>query len=152
MAPQHLHNFRQNRAYVATFITHHGQTQDGKLTMILCLHLCYRDVVTVPQSILNAAHYLSFILEAPGFSHQQSNAEGTDNHVLQRSLHLVDAVGLDQVANLDIVVPGDLQAALETLANIADIVFEALERLEARCAIWGWVDDHAVANHLDLGR
>ena len=39
--------------------------------------------------------------------------------LLQRSLHLLDAVRLDDVADLDVVVAGDLDAALEALADLA---------------------------------
>src|SRR5438132_4929335 len=114
------------------FVAHHGHAQNSELAVILCFNLRYRDVKMVPQPILNAAHYLSFVLEAPGFTYQQADAEGTNNHdqklqfpVLQRSLHLIDAVSLDQVADLDVIVAGDLQAAFKTFSDLTRVVLEA---------------------------
>src|SRR5262245_7966942 len=67
------------------------------------------------------------------------------------SLHLIDAVGLDDVADLDVVVAGDLHAALEAFAHLADVLLEPLEGLQAGGAIRGRVDHDALANHAHLG-
>src|SRR5690606_25691298 len=48
----------------------------------------------------------------------------------ERSGDLFDPVALDHVANLDVVEVGNVQAALEALADLADIVLEALETAE----------------------
>src|SRR5712692_10233777 len=71
VASQRLQDLRKVFAYLAAFVAHHRQTQDGKLTVILGLHLCHGNVVTVSQPILNAAHHLTLVLETPGFTHQQ---------------------------------------------------------------------------------
>ena len=47
---------------------------------------------------------------------------------------MLNAERLDDVADFDVVVAGDLDAALEAFADLADIFLEALERFEAgRC-------------------
>src|SRR5262245_44798770 len=70
----------------------------------------------------------------------------------ERPLHLLDAVALDDVVYLDVVVAGDLQAALEALAHLADVVLEALERLQPGRPFGRRVDDHAGADDTDLRR
>src|SRR5258708_486252 len=72
--------------------------------------------------------------------------------MLQRSLHVFDAVRLDHVVHLDVIVAGNLEAALEALADFAGIVLEAFERLEAGRAIRWRVDDHAAADEANLRR
>src|SRR5690606_6139182 len=42
----------------------------------------------------------------------------------------LDAVRLDDVVDLDVIEPGDLDAALEVLADLADVVLEAAEGLD----------------------
>ena len=51
---------------------------------------------------------------------------------LQGSLPDLDLVRLDHVADLDVVVAGDLHAALEALADLADVVLEPLEDVQRR--------------------
>src|SRR5262245_19627932 len=76
----------------------------------------------------------------------------TDNWpLLQGSLHLLDAEGLDNVADLDVVVAGNFQAALEALADLGDIVLDAFERVQAGTAVRRWVNHDAFANEPDLG-
>src|SRR3954451_5295215 len=70
----------------------------------------------------------------------------------QRALHLFDAVRLDDVVDLDVVVAGDLHAALEALAHLAHVLLEALERLQAGRALRRRVDDDARADDAHLGR
>src|SRR5262249_23408730 len=72
--------------------------------------------------------------------------------LLQRPLHLFDAIRLDHVADLDIVVAGNLEAALEAFAHFAHVFLEALERVEAGGAVGGWADDPGIADHTHLGR
>ena len=48
----------------------------------------------------------------------------------QRALHLLDAVALDDVVHLHVVIAGDLEAALEPLLDLADVVLVVLERLQ----------------------
>src|SRR5262249_33377949 len=61
--------------------------------------------------------------------------------VESRALDLADLVRLDQVAFLDVVVALEVDAALEALGDLADVVLEALERVDR-----GLVDDCAVAD------
>src|SRR5262249_14399877 len=72
--------------------------------------------------------------------------------LLQRSLHLFDAIRFDHVADLDIVVAGNFEAAFEAFAYLAHILLEALERVEPSGAVGGRVDDDGLANHADLRR
>src|SRR5262249_14266918 len=69
----------------------------------------------------------------------------------ERPLHLLDAIALDAVADLDVVVAGDLQAALHALADLTDVVLEALEGLQPGGPVGRRVDHHAAADHPDLG-
>src|SRR5690348_13353857 len=55
--------------------------------------------------------------------------------LLQRALDLLHAVRLDHVADLDVVVAGNLEAALEPLAHVPHVVLEALQRLQAGGAV-----------------
>src|SRR5947209_2560365 len=66
--------------------------------------------------------------------------------------HLVDAVGLDDVAYLDVVVVGDLDAAVEALPDLADVVLVVLQRLQAGGPLGRREDDHPLADDADLGR
>src|SRR5262249_20919669 len=63
--------------------------------------------------------------------------------LVQRPLHLLDAVRLDDVADLDVVIASDLHAALEPLAHLAHVLLEALQRLQAGGLVRRRVDDHA---------
>src|SRR5438309_1265609 len=60
---------------------------------------------------------------------------------LERPLHLLDTVGLDNVADLDVVVAGDLNAALEAFADLAHILLEAFEGIQPRRAVHRRIDD-----------
>src|SRR5262249_5432409 len=80
VAAQGLHDLAEGSAYVVGLGAHHGHSQNGQLTVILRFNLRNRDVESVPQPILDAAHHLTFILETPGFTHQQPDAEGTNQH------------------------------------------------------------------------
>src|ERR1700722_17111529 len=70
----------------------------------------------------------------------------------QRPLHLLDAVGFNDVIDLDVIVAGDLHTALEALAHLASIVAEALERLQAGGAIRRRINHRSAADEADLGR
>src|SRR6267143_2894607 len=58
---------------------------------------------------------------------------------------LLDAIGLDQVTDLDVVEVLDADPALEALAHFADVVFEALERGQRPVVDLDPVADHAHA-------
>src|SRR5207249_520840 len=65
--------------------------------------------------------------------------------------HLFDAERFDDVADLDIVVAGDLHAALDVLADLGSVFLVALERFETGGAVGGRIDDDAVADDPHLG-
>src|SRR5690606_23958597 len=60
----------------------------------------------------------------------------------QCARHRLDAEALDLVADLEVVEAGDVEAALEALAHLADVVLEALQAAELAL-----VDLDAVAHH-----
>src|SRR5262245_33495750 len=72
-------------------------------------------------------------------------------HSLQGSLHLLDAVRLDSIVHLDVVVAGDLQAALKAFAHLADVFLDALERFQAGGPVRRRINDHPLTNDADLG-
>lgn len=49
------------------------------------------------------------------------------SQTLKRPRHFLDFVGLEHVANLDVLIPLNGQSALETRLHFANIVLEALE-------------------------
>src|SRR5207253_696134 len=69
----------------------------------------------------------------------------------QSALYLLDPVRLNHVIDLDVVVAGHLNTTLEALADLADILFEALERVQAHRSVRGRINDHAAADNADLG-
>src|SRR5262249_1159299 len=104
--------------------------------MILGPNLSHGNIETLSQAILDAPQHLPFIFQTPRLTNQQPHTEGSDNHFsLQRSLNLFHAIRLDGIADLDIVVTSDLYAALKILAHLADVFFEALERIQACRAV-----------------
>src|SRR5438128_1511579 len=84
-------------------------------------------------------------------SAERGRAKLQATRLSQRALHLLDAVGLDDVADLEVVVAGDLEAAFEAFAHLARIFLETLERIETDRAVHRRVDDHAFADDADLG-
>ena len=105
--------------------------EDDDLVVVLGVDLGDGHVEGVPQPVEDAADHLPLVLQALRLPQQQPHPQGADDHGLERPLHLLDAVRLDHVVDLDVVVAGDLDAALEALADLADVVLEALERLQA---------------------
>jgi hypothetical protein len=69
VASQRLYDFTEGRAYRVSLVAYHRHSQDSKLAVILRFHLRNRDVETISQSIFDAAQHVTFILEAPGFTH-----------------------------------------------------------------------------------
>src|SRR5262249_16843186 len=72
--------------------------------------------------------------------------------LVQRPLHLLDAVRLDDVADLDVVIASDLHAALEPLAHLTHVLLEALQRLQAGGLVRRRVNDPAPPDHAHLRR
>src|SRR5437867_9085756 len=70
---------------------------------------------------------------------------------LQGSLHLLDAVSLDRIVYLDVVVTGNLQAALKAFTDLAHVFLEALQRFEAGGAVRRGINNHALPNDADFG-
>src|SRR5262249_19530266 len=124
------------------------------------------------QPGLDALNHLPLVLEGAGLTDQQPNQEGTDVHnrsvnrlagrgaggdppgeaeSRQSPLHLLDAVGLDDVVDLDVVVAGHLDPALEALAPLLDGLLDALQRVQTDGALRRRVDDDAAADHAHLG-
>src|SRR5206468_2708206 len=66
--------------------------------------------------------------------------------LLQRPLERLPDVRLEDVADLDVVVAGELDAAFEAGLDLADVVLEALEGLDRQ--VLG--DDHPAAGEADL--
>src|SRR5262245_8908361 len=64
---------------------------------------------------------------------------------LKRAGELLDLVGLDDVAHLDVVHAVERHAAFEALLHLAHVVLEALERAQAALP-----DRHAFAQQADL--
>ena len=65
---------------------------------------------------------------------------------LRGSPDFLDVEALDHVADLDVVVVLERHAALEAVLDLADLVLEALQRLQR-----AFVDHHVVAQQADLG-
>src|SRR5688500_944010 len=82
-----------------------------------------------------AADRLPFILHPSSFSLG-----------LQRSLDRLPDVRLEDVADLDVVVVGELDAALEAGLHLADVLLHAAERLDRQVLR----DDRAAAGEADL--
>src|SRR5262249_11517959 len=66
----------------------------------------------------------------PAGSKPPRGARSNEPLLFKRSLHLLHAVSFDHVVDLDVVVAGNFQAALEAFAHLADILLEALERVQ----------------------
>src|SRR5262249_25877669 len=152
--------------------THHRKTEHGNLALVLGLDLGDGHVETVAQAVHDGANNLAFVLEAPGLADQQLHASRTHDHahlpvqprraversaarrgctnLRQRPLHLFDAVRLNRVADLDVVVTRDLQTALEALTDFTHVILEALQRLQARRAVGRRVNDDAAADDTHL--
>lgn len=56
------------RANWGWLIANHSYSKHDHLTMLERFDLRYRDIELIPQTILDAADYLSFILQAARFS------------------------------------------------------------------------------------
>src|SRR6185437_4067634 len=91
------------------------------------------------------------VLERSALADQQPGSQGTDRHGLQRPLLDFDLEGLDDVADLDVVVAGNLQAALEAFADLLDVFLEALEAVETDDLVRRGINHDALADHADAG-
>src|SRR5207244_7177635 len=80
MASQRLHDFGERRADRVRFVAHHRHAEHGKLAMVLGLYLRYRDVIAVPQPLLDASYYLALVLQAARLADQQTNPKRPYNH------------------------------------------------------------------------
>src|SRR5439155_1907908 len=96
-----------------------------------------------PKASLNAAVFAT--LPVGGFA----LALGL---IRQGALHLFNAVGLDHIVHLDVVLAGCLEAALKSFPDFAHVVLETLERIEAGRAVVRRENDHPLAHQADFGR
>src|SRR4051812_17539633 len=92
------------------------------------------------------------VIRSPGVATPGLVSDHEPLRLRQRPLHLLDAVSLDDVADLDVVVAGDLDTALEALADLLHVLLEALERVQADRPVHRRIDDHAAADDAHLGR
>src|ERR1051326_3763450 len=131
MPPQGFNDLLQHATYHSRLIAARRDAEHGELPLIQRVQLGHGHVELVPQAILDAAHHLPLVLEAARLTDEQADEHGTDEHgvihALQRALYLIDAVRLDHVADLNVVVTGDLQTAFEAFTHLARILLEALE-------------------------
>src|SRR6266850_240985 len=126
----------QHALGVAPVGAHHRRGELGPLPQLLVCRLGDRHVEPVVQPVLEALQHDALVLEGLARRQVQLPDDQPDDHGrrggsgAEEPGDLLDAIGLDEVADLDVVEILDADAALEALAHFAYVFFEPLERRE----------------------
>src|SRR5439155_5321967 len=74
------------------------------------------------------------------------------HHKSQCPLHLVDTESFNDIADFDVVITGDFQAALEAFPNLANVLLESAQRIQSCSALGGRINHDPVPNQANFGR
>src|SRR5271154_4356391 len=147
------------------FVGKRDDADHRPLPHIMILQLRHRNIELAAQFVFQAAQHLPLVLQRLRVGNVQLEGEETNRHAWLpgtarrlsfasrpsglpgsfRGAHLSDAETFEKIADLDVVEVGHADAAFETGAHFAGVIFEALQRTELRT-----VDHGAIAHDADL--
>jgi hypothetical protein len=85
MGPHRINQLVENAPDESLFITNQRHPQHGQLSVVELIDLGDGDGERISQSILDASNNLSLILQASGFSNDESQPQGADDHGHKKS-------------------------------------------------------------------